>query len=736
MTKRLLAAILLAVLLVSAAPAAAAPAVRASQPRTVVLVLAPYLRWEDVLSGYMPRLRAMAADEGASADMNVRSLLPNAAQPSADEGALMLSAGTWARYDPSVPAPGDASGTAAIRYPGIAAQRAANSRDTAQIRLGTLGQAIVDAGGVTAAIGDGDGPNASRPAALVAMDAKGDVRLGDVSPALVASAAAGEGPLGRLSDKERILAALATVLAERRHVPGPALVVIDPGDLARAHEAAKGAPEGLAPLARVAALQALDEIVAGVDQGLPRDAVLIVAAPVAAQVAGEPSGFGPLVVKGTGWTGALVSSSTHRPGLVTNADLTATVLDDLGVAVPVQVAGAPVLPVPTAERGNDRLVHLEHIDGFMRAIDAIRPQVVDDFILAVVLLAGLSVALLALARVPRPLAVAVELALLAVLAVPAATVLMFVVLPLPQSPSTVLIVLLASTFTVWTLSVVTHNLPGKPRAMAFLALLTASVITLDQWLGAPLSLDGLLGYSPLVGARFYGLGNEVAALAVGSLATGFALTFDHYASQRWVEPARRWGFPLAAAACVVTAAAPFLGANIGVAVWGTFALGLTWWGMLGRRTTWRTVVVLALVVVIVVAAFAALDTLGAASSRTHLGRAVLTTERGGAAPFVTLLARKAATNVRTLFSTHFSWLFLALAGALAYVRWRPRGSMHDMLVERPSFAAALTGALAGGVIAFFTEDSGIVVPALLLLFPAVAVVYLMLLRRTGEASGE
>jgi hypothetical protein len=729
MTKRLLATGLLVWLLALCSPAAALAAPRTlPSSRTVLLVLAPYLRWEDVTSGRMPNLQALAA-RGAVGNLNVRSLLPRTGQPSPEGGALMLSAGTWARYYPVGSVPVEATGSAEIGFPGFAVQQGANSGDDIDTRLGTLGGAIEDAGGSTAAIGNADGRSRSRPAALLAMDRRGDVRFGDISTDTVMAAA--RAPLGRISDATRIQAELARVLGKQRAGEKPALIVVDPGDLARAHASSGGAPEGLARPDRIVALRAFDALVGSLPRLLPKDTLLVVAAPVAAQDAGAPSGFGPIVISAEGGPYLLTSASTHRGGLVTNADLTATILSVLGIRRPLQVAGSTMSLEPDSRTAEQRLSSLDLTDGFMRAVDTVRTKTVGAFILAAAALLVLTVGLLMLPRLPVAVARLGRVALLALVAVPLAGVLMYVVHALPQSPALVRQLLAGTLAALVVLVLAVHRGTPTPRMLATLALATTTVILVDQWLGAPLSLDGLLGYSPLVGARYYGIGNEGAAVLVGAALTGCALVLDAEAARAWAPAARRWGVAVLGVLVVATAAAPVLGANIGVAIWGTFAFGLAWWGMAGRKVGWKAVAALVLGVVVLIAAFAAVDMLGLGGGRTHLARAVVSGVKGGPGELWTIVVRKAALNVKLLLSTSWSLLFGAMVASLVYVRLWPRGALRDMLDERPDFSAVLSATLVAGFIAYFTEDSGVVVPALLLLFPTVAVLYLMLGRRAG-----
>ncbi len=90
---------------------------------------------------------------------------------------------------------------------------------------------------------------------------------------------------------------------------------------------------------------------------------------------------------------------------------------------------------------------------------------------------------------------------------------------------------------------------------------------------------------------------------------------------------RRWGIAVLGALFVSVAAAPFLGANVGVAIWGTTGFAVAWLLFSGRAITAKRVAATALLVVVVIAVFSAVDLLGS-GEQTHLGRALAGAERG------------------------------------------------------------------------------------------------------------
>jgi hypothetical protein len=120
MTRRLLATLALAAALLLTAPAVASAA-PAPPSRLVVVVLAPYLTWEDVQRGDLPYLSDLV-DESAVGNLNVNSLAQQGPQ-SPENGTLMLSAGAWTRWDASAPRTRESSD--GIVYLGMAQQVAA-----------------------------------------------------------------------------------------------------------------------------------------------------------------------------------------------------------------------------------------------------------------------------------------------------------------------------------------------------------------------------------------------------------------------------------------------------------------------------------------------------------------------------------------------------------------------------------------------------------------------------------
>lgn len=765
--KRVVLTVLLtacAVALALAGPAAAAtPATPASR---VVLVLAPYLTWDDIDPANSPTLARMA-DEGAVGNINVKNrnldaLLGN----NTEQAALTFSSGAWAALPPGVPSayrvdePYEA-GSAAEAYTRLMGeppsgndvvylgmprvQRASRLNLTLEVVPGTLGGEIVAAGGATAAIGNSDPgrdmemPAYNRPAGIVAMDYTGRVRFGDVSSRLLRDDSFE--PFGVATDLEAFGSSLTEVEQRLAEEAGPQLVVLDPGDLARVEAIAPFTLPDAADRQHARAVATLDQVVARAWETLPDDGLLLVLSPAGVEATDTVSGLSPALAVGRGMNGLLTSSSTQRPGLVTNLDVAATILDALDVAVPVQVLGNPMYSIAGPASREERIGALVQTNTTAIAVDTAKPAVVNTFIALTLFVLAASTFLLLRARRWRTRTVGVfaavaNMLLLGVLSVPPASLLMFIVDGTPETPAEAVVMFAVIVAALWAVALVIARYAPLRVAVASLSLLGAGLLLLDQWLGAPWSFTSFLGYSPILAARYYGIGNEGAAMLFGAMLVGVSFVFDQWPDSRVTRIARRWLLPLAGLLLVATCAAPFFGANVGVIAWGVVGFAVAWALMNGHRVSWKLATIALLAIVFLVGAFSLFDLFGSSGSQTHLGRAWESAGEGGAGELWLIVVRKAQTNLRVLTHTNWSFVLIGMLAFLGFMRWRPQGDFAATLDENPHFSAAMAACLLGGLAAYFTEDSGIVIPALIVLYVGAGILYLMLSRLKDTITAE
>jgi hypothetical protein len=244
-----------------------------------------------------------------------------------------------------------------------------------------------------------------------------------------------------------------------------------------------------------------------------------------------------------------------------------------------------------------------------------------------------------------------------------------------------------------------------------LAGVTCLVSGTDLLRGSPLQMNSLMGYSPLVGGRYYGLGN----IAFATFATGtlfFAAGIAHVLLRRG-----RRGWAIATviglgALADVMSGSPGLGAKFG----GTIALvpgtAVTALIVAGKRVTPLRVVFFAGLGVLTIVTICTLDYLRPPSRRTHLGRFADQVLHGQAVPVVT---RKMQAMLHTVGNVPLT--LLVAAGLLflffALIR-KGRGPLAAAYLHAPALRAGLTGTLVTSMSGFAVEDSGIAVPAIAL----------------------
>ncbi len=629
----------------------------AGSPRWVV-VGAPGLAWSDVDGGNLPTLRELAST-GALGAMTVRAVRSRSC---AVDGWLTLSAGRRAAdVEGPCRAPLPVTGDRVPRWEEYLAAAAADSYDASP---GTLGAGVTASGACVETVGPG-------------------------------AAIAGAEPDG-------VVATYRATLPTSFQCP---VVIVDGGTLP---------PSGPS---RAAALQQLDALVARVRAVDPGADVVV------AGVGDGPSAVRPRAVVAAGPSyprGLLTSTSTRQPGVVQLQDLTATALTRVG-APDVEVTGRPLTVAPST--GSPAALLAGRVGFEIRAatLRVVSPQVT-GWLAAAFAAWALAVVVLWWRRGSPAAALpgALRVAGVAVATVPVSTFLANLV---PWwwagAPSVAFGGALAAVVVLLTAAAWWAGRWQVLGALRCVAVVTLLVLAGDVVTGSGLQLGSVFGQNPVVGGRFYGLGNTSFALY------GLAVLVV----VGWVAAVGRSRRGSALLALVVLAAAlaiealPSLGADFGgppgLLLGGLLVVATT----AGVRLTWRRVLAAVVGAGALVALVAGADWLRPAGSRTHLGDFVESVVSGEAGAVV---GRKLSQNLANLGSGPLLAIAVAtvvLVLAARRSRWRPV----------PDGVVVLQGAVVMGAVAFVANDSGLVIPAFVALVLAPLLVAADVAGRGGSA---
>lgn len=707
-------------------PGAFAAGAAAGCGRAVIVAL-PGVTWEQIARSQPPAILDAVGD-GAAGSMSVRTNHPRTSYSS---GFATIGAG--ARVDggraSGGPAHASAGGTGVldpVTAAGVAEMRALARSAGYRARPGGLAAA---AGAIdVVAIGNADpGKPVPLPAGygrwalLAAMGPDGTVDGAATGPDLLAPAPAW--PFSVRTDVAAVEAALDRALA-----PPCVAVVVDPGDLERVERwAGLGAADPRRDVDR--ALAAADRIVAAVRERLdPGKDLLLLVSPTSP--AWEPGArLGVAVAAGAGFApgSSLSSASTRRAGLVTLPDVAPTVLEHLGRARGPGMTGRPF----TAVAGpRDRVRAAVALDRESVFVDGIKGDVATLFVVFQVVVYLLASVLLTRYTPVAPrggLARALESLGLAVVAFPAATYLGGF---LPQDRLGA--GGLAAVLGVATAAVVAAGMASARRPLDRLlvvASFTAGLMMADLVTGARLQLNTVFGYSPIVAGRFAGAGNiTFAVLGASALVTGALIAHRAGATR----PSLRAAAAVFAAAVVVDGL-PQFGADVGGVLALVPALGITWVLLAGRRPSARFVALAGAAAVVIVAAFLGVDLSRPADERTHLARLFEDVTDRGPSVLVDTIERKARANIRVFGSTIWTLFVPPALATLAWLLMRPRGRWSAIKTTVPLVRAGLLGGLVLAVLGFAVNDSGIVIPAVVLSFlvPLAVLVLLSLEERAA-----
>ncbi|MBI2915189.1 MAG: hypothetical protein HYY08_04610 [Firmicutes bacterium] len=590
---------------------------------------------------------------------------------------------------------------------------------------GALGDALHRAELKTAVLGNSDTPSLfRRNAALIAMDGRGMVDGGDVGRDLLVQDP--HAPFGVRTDYTKLLSRVLGLLDEAD------FVVVELGDATRLAEYGQYMSDSALVLQKGRMLRDLDGFLGQLLAALQsvsswRLAFLGAAAsPVFTGIGSAPTPLTSIVLAGDGLRPGLAFSGTTRwPGLVTNTDVAPTVLEFFGLDVPEGMTGRPIITEPAGRSlsGGGENLALSTVAELERRIGityGLRPPLLRTFVtVQIAFYLGAFLVVLMAHRLSRRAAGVLHWLLLAITLIP----LVLLVPPFigPGSLSLEIASIAGATVILATLLILYQRKRGVLEVIAVLNLLTAGALAMDLVRGASLMRGSVLGYDPVSGARFYGIGNEYMGVFLGSGIIGLTAFADLLGRRRLPGTIL---VALAFLGMLFLVAAPSVGANVGGSIAGTAGMGVTLVALLRGRLRGRDVAVMVAAVIGVVGLSALGDLVRGSIGQSHLGAAVRSLDSGGLEQAFMIINRKLAMNLKLLKWSIWSRGLLIALGVFALLFYRPTPLIKGIIAKYPSTAKGLVGTTVTSIVALAVNDSGVVAAATTIMFATSTVLYL------------
>jgi len=600
-------------------------------------------------------------------------------------------------------------------------KNATGSTGTGSLPL--LGSFLKKAGLTAALLGDADAAGERRRyGALLVMDEAGTVSLGGAGSSLLKEDAAFPG--GVRTDYERLQERLGELLDVAD------VIAVDLGDLARLETVSGFLTSERARELRRTALERIAIFVSQlVEKETARPRIVYVVSPSPSAMLGRPGILITPVLRweiepqagaaGASGTGLLTSATTRRPGLIANVDFLPTVLDELGLGTPTGAGGRPWQVLPHAGAFDALLARYDEIKRVhLQRLPVIQPYFFGVLTLVVAGTTGILLAQFGFFQPSLRTALAWRILLTAFLSVPAALLLLAL---FPH----------ASLATTWIglgvlslLLTLLAALAGRRRALGppgVLGVITVVLLCADIVLEAPLMQRSLLGYDPVAGSRFYGIGNEYMGALIGAGLMACAWILGDVRDEGTRSKRRAIIPTLLFVALTFLMLHPRLGINVGGAISAASTAVFAYAFASGRRLNARLVLGSGAAIAAVLVVTAYFDSLLFGQEASHLGQVMKSTQDLGADPLWSMFGRKLAVNWRLIRLTVWSrvvFVALALLAVTAFVPNRLGGELERRF---PGLIEMTKAAVAASLVALVVNDSGVVAASTLLLWPVLTV---------------
>lgn len=434
------------------------------------------------------------------------------------------------------------------------------------------------------------------------------------------------------------------------------------------------------------------------------------------------------ILKDVGDNGILTSTSTRQNGLIISYDAKDAVdaLLDCSQRNPATLRIAHFSAKKTAD---ERIEELAQNASIATSLAQSRDRFASYFIACFGLAAVCSALLLFLhighrKKTLRYLLPVARVVWIVMLSLPLASYLMFLTLPSLVTPEIALDYCMYTTVCLALVFVIVSLVLDWRGAYLFTLMGTIIVLMVDQFCGGPLSLGAYLSYSPLLSWRYYGIGNEGAALLYGAwlVFSGLALTWRR--KSRFGHAFRTWGFPIGTVLVIFVIAAPWLGANFGALVWGTIS-GFVAWRLFARKPLdWRHIV--GIVAVAGCCAFGVLYLDTMFNLESHMGSQIDFASGVWLEDLIAIFNEVLRLGLDTLaYSPVLAIGFVLMVAFCLVLLIKQPGAYREFWSKVPDCRNAFLASLVALAAMLMVEDSGILMPALLLLYPISNLVWML-----------
>jgi len=626
----------------------------------------------------------------------------------ADDQKGNISAGEW--YSQLT---GRGVSNEAIIVPNVNSIWKSNQDLTYTVFPGQIGENLHQHGLKTAVIGNSDtGDSKVHFGPLVAMDEYGLVDGGDISSNTLRVAS--DRVYGKATNYPYIL----KKVEENKQA---SLTTIELGDLYRLASAKDSMDGQQYQMMKTAALTEINQFMTTLISRQDDSQMILLLAPmVSPEAEVNKSMMAPIVQINPGHEqGFLYTPTTRQQGIVANIDVAPTIMQWLEIPIPDHIMGRPVT---TVEGNVDFWKEWELI----KHVYSTRSDVLVGYVSFQIIILILATAFWYFGRPSHPYYKAGNHLLRFLLLMITLSPFLFLILPLfptiQDVELTVFVLLLLGT-------ILSAAMIRLPFPWIFL------IVSLVNWL--PVLIDGIvlnsmlmkrsyLGYDPIIGARYYGIGNEYMGVVIGSSILSLAMLLEIAKHrQRWLTGLFMGVFGL----YLLFFALPRWGTNAGGAITAVAAYCTSFVRLFDIRMNRRYLFWGGIAVFITLGSLFLANMVGDDHVQSHIGRAMNKLVQGDLLEIQNIIQRKLEMNWKLIGVSSWSKVFITSIFLLGFICYRPFGMIGDLNKKFPYVIRGFFGIIIGAFTALIVNDSGIVAAATTIIYMIVPMLFLGLEER-------
>lgn len=575
-------------------------------------------------------------------------------------------------------------------------------------KIGALGDNIHSAGLKTAIFGNSDNDeNFLRMASLIPMDSRGLIDYGDVDDIVLEDE---NYPYGIKTDYGKISKEIEKI---KDHA---SLIIIDTGDLKRLDLYNSFLNDDTFKKHRKNILREMDKFIGEINKSADEDSMFIVLSPTIENQRLKISGLAPIVIWEHGKTssGILRSSTTRRDAIITNLDIAPTIANFLDIPKDDFIGNNIEL-----EDKEDNLLYVSKLDSKTNLTSILRSPYLKLYNILIILVIIISSLYLIFNKFyKKGIIKLIETFLVITLSIP----LVLLVIPI-LGIENIYLYIFASIVSLVILVVLIKLLLSRKNRLWALLMMNFIIIILDISTGSNLTKSSIMGYDPIIGARYFGIGNELLGVLLASMTLVLAYLLNKYNNKLLL---------IILPITVLLVGHPNLGANVGGTISVLFASIIFIFLISDIRINFKRLLLTGLGVAIVILVIGAID-IFINPNPTHLGKTILMIISNGPLSILSVLLRKLSVNIRLMkVSTWAKVLYTSLIfGVLLFKSYRSK--IKSIYSRYKYLDIGFLSLISGSIIGLLLNDSGLLLAAISSMIMIITLIYLLMISLEEQA---